>query len=424
MHTVEVVLAVAAGLALLMGLFTHWLRGHWVNEPVLALLLGILVGPEGLGWIDLATYGDERAVLETVADFTLAIALVSVGVELRGSLARLVRPLVVLATLGSAMMWGISGLIVWLLLDVTLLEAALIGAVLAPIDPILTATVATGRIARENLPERIRHLLSAESAIRHGFGVIFVLLPAFLIERPDAAAWRDWVVEGVLWKGAVSLIAGVLVGYVVGRLDRWSTTRDHTEDRTGDLTPVFLALALVLVAAVGLAEGEGVLAVVGAAVAFAVTRVRPGEWPDERVEQQRRGYTEIIKQVAQVFIFILLGTALPWSAWIDLGWTAVGLVIAILLLRRIPVILLLAPTLADIRTRDEALFVGWFGPIGVGALYFAAVAHAETRLEIVWTVATLIIAASIVVHDLTATPLGRWLGGRAREMRDQSSTSG
>ena len=58
------------------------------------------------------------------------------------------------------------------------------------------------------------------------------------------------------------------------------------------------------------------------------------------------------------------------------------------------------------------MFVGWFGPVGVGALYFAAVAHKETRNEHVWTVATLLIAATIVAHDLTATPLSRWLGRR------------
>jgi NhaP-type Na+/H+ or K+/H+ antiporter len=87
-------------------------------------------------------------------------------------------------------------------------------------------------------------------------------------------------------------------------------------------------------------------------------------------------------------------------------------VIAVLSLRRIPALLLLKPLIGDIRRWDEALFVGWFGPIGVGALYLAAVARKETRLEQVWIVATLLIAATIVAQDLTATPLSRWLAGR------------
>ncbi|MDP9310415.1 MAG: hypothetical protein M3R24_05915 [Chloroflexota bacterium] len=63
---------------------------------------------------------------------------------------------------------------------------------------------------------------------------------------------------------------------------------------------------------------------------------------------------------------------------------------------------------------DEALFIGWFGPMGVGALYFAAVAEKETGLPHVWSVTTLLVAISIVVHDVTATPLSIWLAGRRR----------
>ncbi len=111
-------------------------------------------------------------------------------------------------------------------------------------------------------------------------------------------------------------------------------------------------------------------------------------------------------------VFALLGLALPWGEWVELGWAAVALVVAVLLLRRIPAVLLLKPLIGGIRGWDEALFVGWFGPIGVGALYLATVAHKETQLEQVWPVVTLLIAATIVIHDLTATPLSRWLAGR------------
>lgn len=51
-----------------------------------------------------------------------------------------------------------------------------------------------------------------------------------------------------------------------------------------------------------------------------------------------------------------------------------------------------------------------FGPAGVGALFFAAVAHKETHNEYVWAVTTLLVAATIVLHDLTATPFSQWLG--------------
>ncbi|MDP9310417.1 MAG: hypothetical protein M3R24_05925 [Chloroflexota bacterium] len=85
MHAINIALALIAGLALGMSLFTYWIRRHWINQPLLAQLLGVLVGTVGLGWLDLSRYGDEREILELTARLTLAITLVSVGLELPGT---------------------------------------------------------------------------------------------------------------------------------------------------------------------------------------------------------------------------------------------------------------------------------------------------------------------------------------------------
>ncbi len=186
MEAINVAVASMAGLALVVSLFTYWIRRHWINEPLLALVLGVLIGPAGLGWLDLAAYGGEREIIEVTARFTLAIALVGVGLEVRGYLSTHWRSLAVLVLGGTALMWGASSLLVGWILGLGVLPALLIGAVLAPIDPILAAAVATGRVARENLPERTRHLLSAESGVRHGLGLLWVLLPALLLTKPAA----------------------------------------------------------------------------------------------------------------------------------------------------------------------------------------------------------------------------------------------
>lgn len=416
MREIDIAVASMAGLALVMGLFTHWIRLHWINEPVLALLLGVLIGPEGLGWLDLAKYGEESAILEVTARFTLAVALVSVGLELRGYLTGAWRSLTVLVLAGMALTWGISSLLVGWILGLDPLPAILIGAVLAPIDPILTAAITTGRVASDNVPGRIRHLLNADSAARHGLGLMFVLLPALLITKPDAEAWTEWLSYTLLWKGLVAVIVGGLTGYVVGRLHAWSTSRRLDETATDPLMPIFYTLALLVVSGVELMDSDGLLAVLVAGVTFAWSRT--GEEKGEDLEREQRLYQHVLKQVLQVPIFVLLGVALPWAGWKELGWPALGLVLAILLLRRIPSLLLLKPLISDVRRWDEALFVGWFGPIGVGALYFAAVAHKETRLAQVWSVGTLLIAATIVAHDVTATPLSQWL---ARREATQSS---
>ncbi|MDP9358014.1 MAG: cation:proton antiporter [Chloroflexota bacterium] len=158
---------------------------------------------------------------------------------------------------------------------------------------------------------------------------------------------------------------------------------------------------------------DGLLAVLVAEIAFAWART--GEEKGEQLERQQRHYQETIKQVLQVPVFVLLGLALPWDEWAELGWAGAGLVVTVLLLRRIPALLLLKPLIPQIYRWDAALFVGWFGPIGVGALYLATVAHKETELEQVWPVVTLLVAVTIVAHDLTATRLSWWLAGRLRD---------
>ncbi len=270
--------------------------------------------------------------------------------------------------------------------------------------------MATGRVARENLPARLRHLLSAESAARHGLGLVFVLLAALLLTKPPAEAWTQWLTETLAWKLLVAVLIGAIAGSAVGRAERWSAARRATETAFGPLMAVLLALALLLVSAVEAIRADGLVAVLVAGVAFAQARI--GEEKGEDLETQERHYEELLKQLWQVPVFTLLGAALPWSEWLELGWTAAVLVIAVLLLRRLPVVLLLKPLTGQMPRWDEALFVGWFGPIGVGALYFAAVAHKETHLELVWTVGTLLVTASMVLHDLTATPFSRWLAAR------------
>ncbi len=236
MEAINVAVASMAALALVVSLFTYWIRRHWVNEPLLALPLGVLIGPAGLGWLDLAEYGDEREIVEVAARFTLAIALVGVGLEVRGYLSAHWRSLAVLVLGGTALMWGASSLLVGWILGLGVLPALLIGAVLAPIDPILAAAVATGRVARENLPERTRHLLSAESGVRHGLGLLWVLLPALLLTKPAGEAWAHWLGNALLWKGLAAVSIGGAVGYAVGRAQAWSAARGAAEDEAGPLT--------------------------------------------------------------------------------------------------------------------------------------------------------------------------------------------
>ena len=84
----------------------------------------------------------------------------------------------------------------------------------------------------------------------------------------------------------------------------------------------------------------------------------------------------------------------------------------ILLLRRLPMMLALRPLIDPLRSRVDALFAGWFGPMGVAALFYATLAERKAGLEEAWVVGSLVVFASTIAHGVTATPLTKWYGRR------------
>lgn len=411
MDVLNIAVACMAGLVLLISLFTNGLRRYWISEPLLALLLGVALGPLGLGWLDLAEH-EGKKLLEQVARFSLAIVLISVGLQLpHRYLFRHWRSVAVLTFGGMALMWLSSTLLLQWVFALDLLPALLIGAVITPLDPVLASGVATGKIAEQSLPGRTRYLLNTESAASHGFGYLLVLLPVLLFTESSSVAWSHWLTQVLLWDGLAAIVVGGFIGYLVGGVHRWSIRKRFTE--RGLLFVVFLALALGVVALVKLMGSDGLLAAAVAGVAYA--QVRVGAKKGEELEKEEEHYEGVFKQLLQVPVFVLLGVLIPWDKWLELGWAGLGLVFAVLCLRRVPALLLMKPLIPQIPRWDEALFIGWFGPIGVGALHFALLAEERTNFEPVWVLVSLLIVASTVVHDLTQEPLVKWLHQREPE---------
>ena len=175
-----------------------------------------------------------------------------------------------------------------------------------------------------------------------------------------------------------------------------------------------LALFLTVLGVAELFGTSGVLAAFIAGVAFNATG---GSDAKERQEVVQ----EAITRFFDLPIFVLLGMALPWESWLELGWGGLLLAVSVLVLRRIPAALLLCPLLGPLRRTKDVLFLGWFGPIGAAALYYSTHALQETGVEEIWTVGSFVIVASVVAHGITDTPLtklyGRFPGGEPAEER-------
>ncbi len=82
----------------------------------------------------------------------------------------------------------------------------------------------------------------------------------------------------------------------------------------------------------------------------------------------------------------------------------------------------MSPLLRQVRGRGETLFFGWFGPIGA-ALYYANLSEHTAGVKEAWVVGSLVIAASVVAHGMSAAPLTRLYGRRARSEADRDADS-
>jgi NhaP-type Na+/H+ or K+/H+ antiporter len=395
----DVLLLTGGLLAVAVATLSSSLRRYPVSEPLLGLLAGIALGPAVLGVLDVAPLTDDTAWAHTATRLLLAVSVMSVALRypFRAARSRW-EPVALLLAVGMPAMAVITaGLSAWIL-GVGLGTALLLGAALSPTDPVLASNVVTGAPAEESLPARDRQVLSLESGANDGLAMPLVLLAVGIA---GTAGVGGTLLESA-WQVAGAVLVGALLGWLGGQSIRAGEDRGATEP--GPLALFTAVLAFAVLGLSGLVHVDGVLAVFVAGLAFNLTASDSDRTTDVPID-------EAVNRFLVLPLFIALGAALPWAAWGDLGWSGVLLAVAVLLLRRLPVLLLLARPLR-LRTPD-AVWFGWFGPIGVSALFYLSLEAERLGLDpTVLAAGTLVVAASTVVHGVTAAP-GRLLYQRA-----------
>jgi NhaP-type Na+/H+ or K+/H+ antiporter len=402
MNSFNVIVTALGGMILLLALVSKRLSRGPLPPTVLALGFGVLVGPAVLGWIDLEALGDRASILEKAARLTLGIGLVGVALRVPARYPRQhLGEVTLILVLGMVLMWGISTALVFWILDTGFWLSALLGAIVTATDPIAASPIVTGDLAEENLPERLRHLISFESGANDGLGYLFVFLPFLMLTRPSGEALSHWLLHTLLWEVGVATLCGLALGFTAGKLLQWAEAHEMID---GDWRLIYTVALGLFAAGAGRLIGSDELLLVFAAGAAFVQVVTASDRDEEEHGQ------EAVNRFFSVPIFALLGTAIPWDGWRALGWSGVLLAVAILLLRRPVTIFLLRPLLPSVRSLPDALLLGWFGPIAVAAIYYAALMEHKLHEPLVWDVASLVLCASVVAHGVTGAPFTRWYG--------------
>lgn len=407
MEALDIPLAVAAGTVLALTLVSGWIKSHlWASEALVCLLVGMVLGQHGIGLLHVDPVANEGhlAFVEQFTRLTLALSVMSAALSLpTGYITDNWRSLALILVPGTALMWFASAGIAMVWLGLPLMLALLAGAIVTPTDPVLARSIISGRLAESCVPERTRNIITSESGINDGLALPLVLFPLLLMDETKDAFSGSF---GFLaWEVVGALALGWLLGKATGWVFKAGRERGFAE--TKSLTATTFALAILALAGVSLLGADGILSVFVAGLVLNRAMKEEGQESHEH-------FQDAVDRSLTLPVFILLGVIAPIAAWIERGWPLALAALAIVLLRRLPLWIVMQALGRPYRDWREALFAGWFGPIGVAALFYAAFAAKHGASPMVWPLISLIVVISVILHGVTATPLTR-LYGRVRE---------
>lgn len=397
---INVVLTLVTSVVIVFCLFSVLLQRLSLPGPTICLAFGVLVGPFALDLIRLEDFGlPPSTLLEQAARITLAMSLSGIALRLpHGYWRRNIRWVAVIIGLGMAAMLLAAAGVLWAGLQVPLLVALLFAAIITPTDPVVTTPIVTGPVAEDRIPQRLRHNLSAESGINDGLGHVFVMLMVLLLTSP-ATAGGDFAAV-LLWEVIGGSIFGMILGFLMGHLFIRVKKRGLMDESS--YLVFLLPFSLFLLGSAALLNAEGLLAVFLGSAVF-------GQVIPQRDEDEEDKIDDAVNQLLLLPVFVLLGAALPLDRWVQEGWLVAAVIVVAVFARRLVALWGLRPLLKPLHDRSETLFLSWFGPIGISALYYTLVAQDHTGNQDLFVWVTVAITASVLIHGASTAPLSRWL---------------
>jgi NhaP-type Na+/H+ or K+/H+ antiporter len=372
------------------------MRGTVLSISVLAVTAGIVLAETGVVTVN----AGDQAVVELI-ELALIVTLFADGLLVERELLQVhwgppARAIVVAMPITLLLLAGAGYL---LFPELTVPEAFLLAAVLAPTDPVVTSAVVTAR----HVPRLVRHTLNLESGLNDGLALPFVLF-FLVLSEPGGSAGPE--AAKLLGEAA----AGAVIGIGLGILGGWLTPRMPGGGITARYEGLY-ALGLGLLA-FGLADvtiGNGLIAAFVAGIALGAA--------EHEIPEAFVGFNENVSAILQVVTFFVFGALVVATGYDGSLWPLLAFIVLAFLIAR-PVALWLSLLNTGI-PRTQRAFMAWFGPKGVASMLFALFvlnSQAPDR-SVVFDVAAFVILASIIAHGLTDTIGARWIERAMRRAR-------
>ncbi|KAI1205416.1 Sodium/hydrogen exchanger family-domain-containing protein [Annulohypoxylon truncatum] len=374
----NIVLSLLGGWLSLFGLVSYLVKESlYISEALISLLAGAAFSPYAANLIDPLEYAGSRINLTSATlNFTrlvLGIQLVIAGIQLPSRyLVKEWRSLLLLLGPIMTLMWVTTSSIIWLMIPrLPFLHALAIGACVTPTDPVLSSVIVKGGFADLNISKDLQKIVIAESGLNDGLGYPFLFFALYLIKYTGGGeaesggaghAMGLFLGETCGYVVLLSIVYGAIVGWVAKRLLRFCDDRGFIDH---EYSMVFaIPLSLFILGTCGLIGSDDILACFVAGNVFT--------WDDWfRLKTQDEPTIDTLLNVA---IFMWYGIACPWNLFWENDTISfshlIVLGILILLFRRLPYIFAFRSLLPQTRTRKDAAFMGFFGPIGCSAMFY------------------------------------------------------
>ncbi|NEI03144.1 cation:proton antiporter [Rhizobium leguminosarum] len=397
-------------------LLTAWLplmmRRLPLSLPIACLAIGALLAWSPFPLLPRFNPLENREFTERMTEIVVIVALMGAGLKLDRPIGWK-RWMTTWRLLGIAMPLTIVALAFlgsWIL-GLGAASALLLGACLAPTDPVLASDVQVGP-PQTGEEDEVRFALTSEAGLNDGLSFPFVHLAIALAlaAKEGTVLLQHWAFLDVFWR----LAAGGVVGWALGKAFGFLSFRMRgsslakTQDGFVALGMTFTAYGLTQ-----LVGGYGFVAVFLAAVAF-----RESE-RDHDFHEQLHDFAEQIERLLMMVLLVCLGSIAASGQLLGgIDWrVAVVAFLAIVFVR--PIIGWLS-LIGSGHPPGESLIIAVFGIRGLGSIYYLAYATGQAefeRVETVWATVLLIVLTSIVVHGVAVTPAMRWIDGRRSRAR-------
>lgn len=406
------------GLLLFMALTTSRLKALPITSAIIYLAVGMIVGPTVLHVFHFNPL-KQSALLEVLTEVAVLISLFSAGVKMPAPISwQHWRTPVLLATVSMAVSVAMVAGFAYYLLDLPLGACVILGAILAPTDPVLATDV---QIRHPGDQDALRFTLTCEAGMNDGSAFPFIMLGMGLLGLHDLgeSGWR-WLTLDVLWATTAGIAVGIAGGYLLAKLV-WKV-RGARQQR--ELLDDFLGLGLIgtVYGISVLIDAWGFLAVFFAAVALHQTELKLAGLVTEAtaepappvaaadtatpplVSEGSLVFKEHLERLSEVVLILLVGGMLFIDSW---SWPAVFLALFLFVVAR-PLSVLVGMTGSGASWRMRGL-TGWFGVRGIGSLYYLmyVIQHGlpeHLALQLI-QVTLVVITLSVLMHGASVKPL-------------------